>query len=77
MAKDKTKTLMFTTRVTVNGIQHKFYFRRIKDQKRFGEMAKLLPNVSSAELDTVIYVYEDAVAAINTLTNYADRIVKV
>jgi hypothetical protein len=76
MAKDKTKTITYTTRVLLpNGSFHRFHFRKMKQRDEFTALAQYVHGVTAAEPDPVIYVYEEANTALNTLMNYTNRTV--
>lgn len=75
MAKDKTKSFTFAASVTVNGKAHTLYFRKEKQRAEFISRVSYLQGVSHASIDVGLYVYEDVDAAVNTVANYADRMV--
>lgn len=78
MAKNKSKVLTFTTLVRLpNMSPHTFYFRKMKERDKFTALAKHVTGVAHVESGTVVYIYEEAENAINTLMNYTDRIAKV
>lgn len=77
MAKDKSKAFIYAATFTVNGSTHTMYFQREKRRMEFIERVGFLQGVSNASVDVGIYVYDDAESAINTVANYAHRIVKI
>ena len=77
MAKDKSKSFTYAATVTVNGVTHKLYFRKEKQRMEFINLARYLEGVSGSSVDVGIYVYDDAKSAINTVANFANRLLKI